>query len=122
MINGFSIKRHVFSMFFYFKRNISGNFDGLATISLSLSQCIVVFVSSSSLLKMVSKSFPQAYRVVSSPKLQISLSLMKKSKSLIKTLKRIGLSIDPCGTPIIISNHSLNDEPTFVVFGKDSFV
>ena len=90
------------SMFLYFKRNISWNFDGLATISLSLSHCISVFVSISSLKEMVSNSFPQAYRVVSSTKIQI----------LIKTLKRTGPSIDPCGAPSIISNHSLKDEPT----------
>ena len=66
-----------------------------------------MFVSSSSLLEMVSKSFPQAYRVVSSAKLQISVSFIKRSKSSIKTLKRIGPSIDPCGTPKIISNIQL---------------
>ena len=38
------------SIFLYFERNVSWNFDGLATISLSLSHCITVFVSSSSLL------------------------------------------------------------------------
>ena len=101
------------SMFLYFKRNISWNFDGLATISLSLSLSISVFVSISSLKEMVSNSFSQAYKVVSSTKLQISVSFMKRSKLLIKTLKRIGPSIDPCGAPRIISNHSLKDEPTF---------
>ena len=59
---------------------------------------------------MASKSFPQAYRVVSSLKLHISDSFMKRSKSLIKTLKRVGPSIDPSVKPRIISNHSLNDE------------
>ena len=103
-------------MFLYFERNISWNFDRSATISLSLSHCLAVFVSTSSLLEMISKSFPQAYRVVSSAKLQISLSFMKRSKSLIKTLKRIGPSIDRCGTPRIISNHSLKDEPTFILW------
>ena len=58
---------------------------------------------------MVSNSFPQAYRVVSSAKLQISVSLMKRNKSLVKTLKTIGPSIDPYGIPRIISNHSLKD-------------
>ena len=85
---------------------------------------MAVFVSTSSLLETVFKSFPQTYRVESSAKLQISVSFMKRNKSLIKTLKRIGPSIDLCGSPRIISNHSLEDEPTlpFVFLGKDSFV
>ena len=62
-----------------------------------------MFVSSSSLLEMVSKSFPQEYRVALSAELQISVSFMKRNKSLIETLKRIGPSVDPCGTPMIIS-------------------
>ena len=111
----FPSKDMFFSIFLYFERNISWNFDRLVTISLSLSHCIALFVSISSLKEMVSNSFPQAYRVVSSAKLQISVSLMKRSKSLIKTLKRIGPSIDPCGTPKIISNHSLKDEPTIIL-------
>ena len=111
----FQSKDMFFSMFLYFERNISRNFDGLATISLSLSHCIALFVSISSLKEMVSNSFPQAHRVVSSAKLQISVSLMKRSKSLIKTLKRIDPSIDPCGIPRIISNHSLKDEPTYTI-------
>ena len=74
-----------------------------------------MFVSSSKLLEMVSKSFPQAYKVVLSTKLQISVSFMKRGKSLIKTLRRIDPSIDPCGTPRRISNHSLKEEPTFTL-------
>ena len=79
-----------------------------------------MFFSSYSLKQMVSNSLPQAYRVVSSAKLQISVHFMKK-QTLIKALKRIGPSIDPCGTPRIISNHSLKNEPTFTlaIFGKD---
>ena len=83
-------------MFLYFEWNISSNFNGLATISLSLSHCIAVFVSNSILKEMVSNSFPRAYRVVSSAKLQIYFPFMERNKSLIKTLKRIGPSIDPC--------------------------
>ena len=95
--------KYIFSMFLYFEINISCNFDGLATISLSLSHCIAVFVSSSSLLEMIYNFFAQAYRLVLSAKLQVSVSFMKRSKSLIKALKRIGLSIDSCGTRRIIS-------------------
>ena len=70
---------------------------------------------------MVSNSLPQAYRVVWFAKLQIPVHFVKRSKSLIKTLKRIGSSIDPYGTPRIISNHSLKNEPTFTlaIFGED---
>ena len=84
-----------------------------------------MFVSISSLKEMVSDSFPQAYRVASSTKLQISVSFMKRRKSLMKTLKRISPRIDPCGASNTISNHSLKDEPTVTlvaVFGKDNFV
>ena len=112
----FQSKDMFFSTFLYFDRNISWNFDGLATISLSLSHCISLFVSISSLKEMVSSSFLQAYRVVLSAKLQIPVFLMKRSKSLIKTLKKIDCSIDPCGAPRIISNHSLKNEPTFTLY------
>ena len=76
---------------------------------------IAVFVSISSLKEIVSNSFLQGYRIVSSAKLQISVSFMKRSKLLIRTLKRIGPNIDPCGSPGIICNHLLKDEPTFTV-------
>ena len=49
----------VFPMFLYFERNF-GNFDGLTTISLSLSHCIAVFVTSFTLFEMVSKFLPTA--------------------------------------------------------------
>ena len=74
---------------------------------------IAAFVSMPSLLEMASKSFPPAYRIVSSTKLKISVSFIKRRKSLIKTLKRIIPSVDLCGNPRIISNHSLKNEPTF---------
>ena len=78
----------LFSMFLYFERNISRNFDGLAIISLSLRHCIALFVSISSLKEMISNSFPQAYTVVSSAKLQISVSLMKKKQVIDKNIEK----------------------------------
>ena len=81
-----------FSIFWYFERNMSQNFDELATISLSLSHYIAVFVSISSLLEIVSRSYPQAYRVVLSAKLQISIYFMKRSRSLIKHWKGLALA------------------------------
>ena len=80
----FASKDILYSMFLYFEINISWNFNGLATISLSLSHFVAVYVSISSWLEMVSKSFPQACRVDSSAKLQITVSFMKRSKSLIQ--------------------------------------
>ena len=112
-------------MFLYFERNISWDFDELAAISLSLSHCITVFVSISSLKAMVSNSFPQAYRTVSSAKLQISVSFMKRRKSLIRTCKRISPNIDPDGTLKIIiwSIHLRTSRLLPVVFSaKDNFV
>ena len=70
------MKRDVFFNGLYFERNIGWNLNELANISLSLSHYIAVFVSS--LLVMVSESFPQAHKIVSSTKLQISVSFMKR--------------------------------------------
>ena len=84
----FPSKDMLFSMFLYFERNISRNFDGLAIISLSLRHCIALFVSISSLKEMISNSFPQAYTVVSSAKLQISVSLMKKKQVIDKNIEK----------------------------------
>ena len=104
-----------FKNVFVVERNLSWNFAGLVAISLSLSHCIAVFVSISSLNEMVSNSFPRAYRVVLLAKLQIFVSFMKRSKSLIKALKRIGPSANPCETPRIISNQSLKNDPIFTL-------
>ena len=46
---------------------------------------------------------PPADRVLSSAKLWIEAISMKKNKSLMERLNKIGLSIEPCGTPEIIS-------------------
>ena len=43
------------------------------------------------------------YIVVSSAKLQTSVSWMKNIKSFIKRLNNIGPRIEPCGTPLNIS-------------------
>ena len=45
-------------------------------------------------------------------KLQISVSFMKQSEPLIKILKRVGPSIDPCGIPRKFFDHSLKDQLT----------
>ena len=46
--------------------------------------------------------------VVSSAKLQTSLSSMKKIVLFIKMLKRIGPKIEPCGRPLKFSRYELN--------------
>ena len=47
------------------------------------------------------------YGVLSSAELVISMLFTAKNKSAKKTLNRSGLSIEPCGTPKMISNHVL---------------
>ena len=49
------------------------------------------------------KLSPEAGRVLPSAKLWIAAMSMKKSRSLIARLNKIGPSIEPCGTPEIIS-------------------
>ena len=46
---------------------------------------------------------PQADRVLSSAKLCIEAISIKKNTSLMERLNKIGPSIEPCGTPEIIS-------------------
>ena len=53
--------------------------------------------------------------MLSSAKLQTSDFVMKKNKSFMKILKRIGPRIEPCGTPVLMSHHELKDEPIFVL-------
>ena len=53
------------------------------------------------------------YEVVSFAKLQTYVSFIKRSKSFMKLLNKVGPNIDPWGTPRIISNHSLREEPIF---------
>ena len=66
--------------------------------------------SSSSFLEMASKLFPQASKSCIVRKVKIYVSFMKRSKSLLKTLKRIA------------SNVSLKGEPIFIVFEKRNFL
>ena len=60
------------------------------------------FIAVSHSFRKISKSSVQSllptYIVLSSAKFASSASLMKKSNSFIKSLKRIGLRIDPWGT------------------------
>ena len=55
----------------------------------------------------------QLFSVLSSAKLQTFDFVMKKNKSFMKVLKRIGSMIEPCGTHVLISRHELKDEPIF---------
>ena len=48
-------------------------------------------------------------------KLQTSDFVIEKSKSFMKILNNKESSIDPCGTPVSISCHELEDDPIFVL-------
>ena len=76
---------------------------------------MTVLVSISSLLEMKSKFVPQAHKVVSFSRLKVSVSFLKRSKSLIKILKMIGSSIDFSCISRMISRHSLKNKPTFTL-------
>ena len=87
--NGFSIERHTsFSMLLYFERNLSWNFDGLATISLSLSHFVAAFVSSSNLMEMSSKYFQQAYKIVFDHRVIDIYFFQKKKQPIDKDIKK----------------------------------
>ena len=47
-------------------------------------------------------------------KLQMSDFSMTKNKSFINMLNNKGPSMEPCGIPCLISDHWLQDKPTFV--------
>ena len=53
--------------------------------------------------------------MLSSAKLQISLSTTKKKISLIKILNKSGPKIEPCGTPIRMFNQLLNFDPSLTL-------
>ena len=58
-----------------------------------------------------SDELSQAYNVLSSAKLQMSDFKLQKNRSFMNILNKIGPRIEPCGTPSIIFNHSLIDDP-----------
>ena len=73
-------------------------------ISFFVNQSIAVLLSDSNMLINLETISPQADRVSSSSaKLCKRGYINKKNKSLIESLNKIGLSVEPCGTPEIIS-------------------
>ena len=78
---------------------IDSNLSGFTIMLSVLNQYIVVSHSSYKISKISVKSLLPTYIVLSSAKFASSASLMKKNKSFIKRLKRIGPRIDPWGTP-----------------------
>ena len=64
-----------------------------------LNQFIVVSHSFRNISESSGKSLLPTYIVLSSAKFASSASLIKKNKSFIKRLKRIGPRMDPWGTP-----------------------
>ena len=91
----FPTKDILFSILLFLAKKMSLNFLGFATISLSFSQFIAILASISKFSKTISKSLPHFYEVVLSAKLQTSVSFIKRSKSFMKMLNKIGPNIDP---------------------------
>ena len=83
------------------------NLSGLIIISFFVNQSIVMLLSDSNVSINLKTVSPQADRVLSSAKLCIVAISMKKNKSLLERLNKIGPSIELCGTPKIISLQSL---------------
>ena len=79
-----------FPILLFLAKNISRKFLGFGTVSLLLSQFIAILASISNLFEAISKSLPHLYKVVSSAKLQTSVSFIKRSKSFMKMLDKIG--------------------------------
>ena len=84
------------------RRNIIWNLPWFATTLLILNQLRIKCVSLDNFRVPSSKSGEHEYIVVSSAKLQISVSWLKNIKSFIKSLNDIGPRIEPCGTPFNI--------------------
>ena len=88
---------------FFLSRIMAWNLSGLIIISFFVNQSIAILLSDSNVSINLETVSPQADRVLSSAKLCKEATSMKKNKSLIERLNKIGPSIDPCSTPEIIS-------------------
>ena len=86
---------------------IALNLSGLAIIWFIEKQFIAALDSSSNVFIKSEIVFAKLERVLSSAKLCTEPLLLKKKKSLIKTLKSMGPAIEPWGTPEIIFRNSL---------------
>ena len=76
---------------------------------LSLNQFIAVSLSGSRILIRFSIVLSNLERVLSSAKLRAEATNIKWKKSLKKMLNKIGPTIEPCGTPDIISSRVLRN-------------
>ena len=88
---------------FFLSRKMTWGLSGLIIISVFRDQSITMLLSDSDVwinFKIVS---PQADRVLSSEKLLTEAISMKKNKSLIERLNKLGLSIELVGKSKIIS-------------------
>ena len=88
---------------FFLSRIMAWNLSGLIIISFFVNQSMAILLSDSNVPINLESVSPQAHRVLSSAKLCIEAISMKKNKSLMERLNKIGPSIEPCGTPEIIS-------------------
>ena len=94
-------------------RNIIWNFPGLATMLLIRNQFRTISVSLDNFRCASSKFNEHEYKLVSSVKLQTSVSLMKNLRSFMKRFNKSGPNIDLCRTPPRISRYTLKVQPIF---------
>ena len=83
-------------------------------MELILNQYKSLLASCSRFPNTVFKCAPHKYKVLLSAKLQLSDFSMTKYRSFINMLNNKGHGMEPCGIPCLISDHLLQDEPTFV--------
>ena len=79
------------------------NLSGLTMISFFVNQSKAILLSNSNVSINLETVSPQADRVLSSEKLCIEAISMKKNKSSIERVNKIGPNIEPSGTPEMIS-------------------
>ena len=94
-------------------KNIIWNFPGLATMLLIRNQFRTISVSLDNFRCASSKFNEHEYKLVSSVKLQTSVSLTKNLRSFMKRFNKSGPNIDPCRTPPRISRYTLKVHPIF---------
>ena len=96
-------------------RVINCNLLGFAFRELAWNQLSAFSRSYFRFEKILSNFLSKRYNVLSSEKLQSSDFITLRKRPLINILKRSGPSIEPCGTPMNISNQELKDDSILVL-------
>ena len=96
-------------------RIINWNLLGLAFGELASNQLSTFSRSYFRFEKIGSNFWSKLHNVLSSAKLQTSDFITLRNKSLINILKRSDPSIEPCGTPMYVSNQELKDDPILIL-------